>query len=353
MSIYYFNNRYPLIPSTKTDAITEVEVKLTPTERTFYTITSAETIDISSSSDEDADVAAVAATGTITISNYLLLVGAVITISGFELTEGVDWTAATSNDATASSLEAAIDAHTNLPDVVSTSTTTNVITLTAVTTGTFGNNISLATSDAVNAPVSGTALTGGVDATTGIKEITIYGLNSSYAEINETISLNGTSTVTTATSFYRVNSITITDVGSAETAVGTITLSGSTSTQLIGRIEIGNDAFYTPTYCVPDNKTLYIYEIDHTRLTDAENPSFLGYLLKSYLIAGVRTAKCAELTYSLNITGDSNTTYTLTHTFDTPFIFTEKEDLSVYLEQYGVGLLDNTAAKIVVKGLLI
>src|ERR1019366_3460157 len=48
------------------------------------------------------------ATGTATVVDYTMLAGAVLTIHGHALTEGVDWFAATSNTNTAVSLAGAI-----------------------------------------------------------------------------------------------------------------------------------------------------------------------------------------------------------------------------------------------------
>lgn len=111
---------------------------------------------------------AVAATGTYTVVDYTLLSGATVTVDGTTLTEGVDWTAATSNDATATSLASAIDAL----GTVSASATTNAVTVTAATAGAAGNSIATLTSDAVNLTVSGATLSGGVDGDVDLSAIT-------------------------------------------------------------------------------------------------------------------------------------------------------------------------------------
>ena len=58
----------------------------------------------------------------------------------------------------------------------------------------------------------------------------IQGLDSNYDVLNETVTLTGTSVVTTTNSFYRINNA--------------IILSGSN----VGNIDIGNDLVGTPTY---------------------------------------------------------------------------------------------------------
>jgi len=101
----------------------------------------------------------VAATGTVTVADYTLLAGDTFTIDGNVLTEGSEWTAATSNDATATSLAGAIDALPGLSAVA----VGAVITITA-DPGLAGN-VAMSTSDGTNLTLSGAALTGGTDNT--------------------------------------------------------------------------------------------------------------------------------------------------------------------------------------------
>lgn len=56
----------------------------------------------------------------------------------------------------------------------------------------------------------------------GARELTIKGLDSNYDEIEEIITLDGISQVTTVASFLRVNSVEVTDVGGSGSNVGII-----------------------------------------------------------------------------------------------------------------------------------
>jgi hypothetical protein len=103
---------------------------------------------------------AVKATGTITVVDYSVLTGATITVGDVVLTEGVEWTASTNNNTTATSLAAAIA---NLISCSTPVVTDNVISVAAVLGGTFGNEINLVSSNPVNLTVSGAFLTGGLD----------------------------------------------------------------------------------------------------------------------------------------------------------------------------------------------
>jgi hypothetical protein len=103
---------------------------------------------------------AVAATGTYTVVDYTLLAGAVATVDGVALTEGVDWTAAVDNDTTAASLASAIDSGVS---TVGAASALAVVTVTASNAGSAGNSIATLTSSPVNLAVSGATLSGGVD----------------------------------------------------------------------------------------------------------------------------------------------------------------------------------------------
>lgn len=101
------------------------------------------------------------ATGTVTISDYSAVeAGDTVTVNGVALTAGgTDWTAATSNQATALSLAQAINAR--VPGVKATANS-GVVTIEALTPGVAGNSITLATSmEVAEGAVSGAALTGG------------------------------------------------------------------------------------------------------------------------------------------------------------------------------------------------
>lgn len=122
---------------------------------------------------------ATAARGSATVSGFGSLAGATLTVNGIILTEGVEWTAAVSNDATATSLANAITTAT-ATTLATGSANGAVVTITANTAGAAGNSISLASSDGTHLPVSGAFLTGGVNGVNG-DSITIQYVDSSAA----------------------------------------------------------------------------------------------------------------------------------------------------------------------------
>lgn len=110
----------------------------------------------------------VAATGTYTVVDYTQLAGKTVTVNGTVLTEGVEWNAITSNDATATSLAAAIAALA----AVNAAAVGAIVTVTAAAAGAAGNSIATLTQDAVNLTVSGATLSGGSDGNLTLSSVT-------------------------------------------------------------------------------------------------------------------------------------------------------------------------------------
>lgn len=101
------------------------------------------------------------AQGTITITDYAQLALKTVTVNANVLTEGTNFTAGTSNDATATSLASAINALAN----VNAAAVGNVITINADAIGTAGNAYNLLTNATAGITLSGATLLGGVAAT--------------------------------------------------------------------------------------------------------------------------------------------------------------------------------------------
>lgn len=100
----------------------------------------------------------------------------------------------------------------------------------------------------------------GSPAGTGAQSVIIEGLDSSYEEISETVTMNGTTAVTTTNSYLRVHRLYVHDVGSVETNDGDITCdpttSGSGSRQAL--VAAGDGQTLIGHYTVPANKTAYM-----------------------------------------------------------------------------------------------
>jgi len=135
------------------------------------------TLLISSDFDKD-DINDTAASGTVTISSYANLIDAgfdTVTVgdvtfvaqAGAATLGTATFRAATNNDATATSLAAQINAHADLEDLVLAEAVGAVVTITALDSGSAGNDIALEYSDegtaTVGASVSGAGFLAGGD----------------------------------------------------------------------------------------------------------------------------------------------------------------------------------------------
>jgi hypothetical protein len=140
-------SRVFILPSDELDIADAIEGH----EADFFTI-------LVASDFADADVTATLATGTITVTSYANLVSGTddaVTIGGVAFTAqtgaatlgDATFQAATSNNATAASLAAQINAHAVVGDLVTATVLSAVVTLTAKGTGLSGNDVTLTYTD--------------------------------------------------------------------------------------------------------------------------------------------------------------------------------------------------------------
>ena len=88
-------------------------------------------------------------------------------------------------------------------------------------------------------------------------KVLISGLDANFAPISETLALNGTTGVTTANSYFRVNSMVMTSPGTSQnTNVGTITLKQSSN--VVAQINIGIGKTQSTIYTVPAGYSFYL-----------------------------------------------------------------------------------------------
>ena len=170
-------------------------------------------------------------------------------------------------------------------------------------------------------------------------KILINGLDSSFNPISETLSLNGTTGVTTVNSYFRVNSLLMTSPGTGQTTnVGTITLKQSSN--VVAQINTGIGKSQSTIYTVPNGYQFY--------LTLAEVNTTGTY--------GSGTIITYKVVTKNNTTGVTLTilqqpfiaTYSVNRS-DTPFLYDQKTDI-----QWQLGTNTGTiSAGIIVAGKLI
>jgi hypothetical protein len=99
----------------------------------------------------------------------------------------------------------------------------------------------------------------GSPSSTGARTVTIYGLLADKTEASETLTMNGTTKVTTANTYLRINNMRVATVGAGGVPIGNISLSETGGTTYkYGYIRAGYTRQRTLIYTVPAGKTMYI-----------------------------------------------------------------------------------------------
>jgi hypothetical protein len=93
---------------------------------------------------------------------------------------------------------------------------------------------------------------------TGARTVSVEGLNSSYAIISETITLNGVANVPTVNTYVIVNKLTVLTGGSGGTNAGIITATAQTDATVTNAISIGAGQSTSTIYQVPAGYKGYI-----------------------------------------------------------------------------------------------
>lgn len=94
---------------------------------------------------------------------------------------------------------------------------------------------------------------------TGIHSVTIYYLDSTYAEKSVDVALNGAAAVTTSVNdIFRINKVIAKTTGTGGAAAGTITLKDVTDTDLYGQIKVGETNMLSAAVTVPLGKKLLL-----------------------------------------------------------------------------------------------
>lgn len=98
---------------------------------------------------------------------------------------------------------------------------------------------------------------------TGARTVVVAGLDSSYDEISETVTLNGTTEVATTKSYLRINSITVATTGSGNANAGNIyagtgTVTSGVPATIYNQVLVGYNQTLTASYTIPNGYTGYL-----------------------------------------------------------------------------------------------
>ena len=104
----------------------------------------------------------------------------------------------------------------------------------------------------------------------GARTLRIQGLDSSYNFAEETVNLNGTSTVTTTQTFLRVFRMSVETAGTSGNNEGTITVTYTGGSDVAATISPGNGQTLMTLYTIPAGYTGYLLSINVSSGKDQE-----------------------------------------------------------------------------------
>lgn len=93
---------------------------------------------------------------------------------------------------------------------------------------------------------------------TGARTLTVNGLNGSYVDTTETVTLNGTTPVNTVNSFVIIHRMVVVTVGSGTVNAGIITATAATDATVSSGIIIGKGQTQFCLYMIPAGYTAYL-----------------------------------------------------------------------------------------------
>lgn len=105
---------------------------------------------------------------------------------------------------------------------------------------------------------------------TGGRTLRIQGLDSSFDLVEETLDMDGTTTVTTTQTFLRVFRMSVETAGTSETNEGDITATYSSTTDTAATITAGNGQTLMAVYTIPNGYTGYLLSLNVSSGKDQE-----------------------------------------------------------------------------------
>lgn len=93
---------------------------------------------------------------------------------------------------------------------------------------------------------------------TGARTVKISGVDTNWAEISETVTLNGTTSVNTTNSYRFINEMRVLTAGSGGASAGNITATAATDSTVTSLIATGQTLSFVAAYAVPAGFTAFV-----------------------------------------------------------------------------------------------
>ena len=170
--------------------------------------------------------------------------------------------------------------------------------------------------------------------------ILISGLDANFAPISETLAMNGTTGVTTANSYFRVNSLLMTSPGTSQTTnVGTITLKQSSN--IVAQINAGIGKSQSTVYTVPAGYSFYLDLAEVNTSNSYTSANVVTYSVQAINnTTGVKLAVLQQPFVSIYVANRASD----------PFLYSEKTDIQWQLV---TSTATTVAAGVIITGKLI
>lgn len=165
--------------------------------------------------------------------------------------------------------------------------------------------------------------TNDTSAGTGARTVTLFGLDANYAEVSETVTLNGQTAVNTTKTYIRINRMVVNTAGSGGQNAGVIyagdgTVTSGVPAEKYATIAAGDNQTLMALWTVPADYTAYLLQKDVTAAT-AQNNKYATIHLVARPFGEVFQTKDKHVLDN----GVLHQTYTI------PLKFTEKTDIEV------------------------
>ena len=177
---------------------------------------------------------------------------------------------------------------------------------------------------------------------TGARTVLISGLDGSYNEISETITMNGQTAVTTSNSYLRVNRALVLTAGSGGVNAGIIYVGKGTVTAGVPANKYttingdGTNQSLQAFWTVPAGYTAYIYQTNISTGTSSATPAILKTLLVVRPFGGVFNTKEIITLHEGNHLQD----------YSFPLKITEKSDIEFRAESSSASVTYNVSASL-------
>jgi hypothetical protein len=147
--------------------------------------------------------------------------------------------------------------------------------------------------------------------------IVINGLDANYAQISETLVLNGTTQVATVNQYLRINSMQV-SVGSSTNPSGAVVLTNSGASVTYAKINAGVGRTQSAIYTVPAGYTFYLSRADANTSLNGNNANYVTY--RNYTIS---SAGVVNIVQQAPFSGNYHTQRVM------PRAFNEKTDIQI------------------------